>query len=92
MPVGVLAGERNHGEYNNLLHQTEAQIARSMISYDAEIAEHSRKIANPAAYIEAWHLKDPRYQQGLLRRWGKEVASFKEKRALAQYVLLKRRR
>lgn len=62
----------------DLKNQKTSSLKKSLASFEAQIAEHQKKIANPARYVENWEGKDVREQKGLVKHWEKEVKNFRE--------------
>lgn len=53
--------------------QTDAQLQKSIKSWQGVVDEHRDKINNPSKYDKDWGSKDERQKAGLLRHWEKEV-------------------
>lgn len=61
------------GVYMDAIGKSKKQLQRSIISRVSQVERHAEKIKHPELYIPDWAEKDPRYQQGLLRKWEKDM-------------------
>lgn len=62
----------------DLANQKTLSLMKGIASFQEQIREHERKIANPKAYVPDWDNMDERAKQGLLRHWNKEIKNFRE--------------
>ena len=83
-------GGRNHGLYKKLREQSNSQLLRSARSYGANIAEHQKKIGNPAKYVENWEAKSEAYKSGLIAKWEKDIQRNQEQLNIAVGVAKER--
>ena len=58
--------------------QRTAALKKGIRSYEKQIAEHKKKLENPAAFVEGWNGRDVREQDGLKRHWEKEIKVFQK--------------
>jgi len=88
--MGIREGERHYREYLNLRNQTDAQLGRSIKSYQKNIVEHNEKISNPARFYSSWDSMGEIEKQGRLEYWRNEVSDLEAKLNLAYDVLRER--
>ena len=62
----------------DLSNQKTSSLKKGLVSFEEQIQEHRKKIANPEKYVDGWADKDPREQKGLLKHWNKEISNFEE--------------
>lgn len=69
------AGNRHGhaGVYMDAMEKSKKQLQKSIISRVSQVERHADKIAHPENYIADWSQKDPRYQQGLIKKWEKDM-------------------
>lgn len=69
------AGKRHGhtGVYMEATRKSKKQLQKSIVSRVAQVEHHAEKIAHPEKYVLDWDQKDPRYQQGLLQKWKKDM-------------------
>lgn len=64
---------RHAGVYKDAMGKTKKQLQRSIVSRTAQVERHADKIAHPESYLLDWEQKAPEYQQGLIRKWEKDM-------------------
>lgn len=62
----------------DLSKQKTSSLKKGLASFEEQIAEHRRKIAEPEKYVSGWESKDVREQKGLMKHWQKEISNFQE--------------
>lgn len=62
----------------DLSKQKTSSLKKGLASFEEQIAEHRRKIAEPEKYVSGWESKDVREQNGLMKHWQKEISNFQE--------------
>lgn len=69
------AGKRHGhtGVYMDAVTKTKKQLQKSIVSRVAQIERHADKIQHPEKYVLDWSKKDLRYQEGLIRKWEKDM-------------------
>jgi len=67
------AGGRHSGTLGNYAGRPASQIESAVQGYQSQVAEHLQKLNNPERFVENWATLDPRYQQGLLRKWESDL-------------------
>ena len=65
-------------ERDALNSQSSAQISKGIRSLRDRIAEHDRKIANPAQFCTGWDDYNEQKKAGMIKHWKKEIATFEE--------------
>lgn len=60
------------GVYTDAMNKSMAELKKSIASRTAQVEEHENKIRNPQQYVPNWDSLDPRYQEGLIRKWEKD--------------------
>ena len=69
---------RHAGTYRQSMEKTDAQLDKSIRSHEQQVADHYDKISNPRKYAPKWNEMDKRVQEGLLKRWQKDIDKNKE--------------
>lgn len=69
------AGKRHShaGVYRDAVGKSKKQLQKSIISRTAQIERHADKIQNPESYVPDWKEKSSAYQEGLIRKWEKDM-------------------
>jgi hypothetical protein len=88
--MGINEGDRHHGEYKKLSASTNAQLSRSINSYEKNVTEHKDKINNPMAYWNNWDKMNTKEQEGRLAYWKNEINDFEAKLKIAKHILSER--
>ncbi|MBQ8688016.1 MAG: minor capsid protein [Ruminococcus sp.] len=78
------------GKNQNIEKLNDAQLKKSIRSWKAGIELHKDKIANPKKYYPDWDTFDPRYQDGNVHHWEKEISNFETDIQRARAELRKR--
>lgn len=71
-------GGRHAGTLRNYQGRSLKEITNAVRGYEKNVAEHIDKLANPSRYAKDWAALTPRQQQGLLRKWEKDLRRNKE--------------
>lgn len=61
------------GVYMDAMSKSRKQLQRSIVSRTAQVERHADKIRHPENYVPDWEYKSPQYQQGLLKKWEKDM-------------------
>lgn len=61
------------GVYTEATRKTKKQLQKSIVSRVSQVERHADKIAHPENYVPDWAEKSPAYQQGLIRKWQKDM-------------------
>lgn len=56
--------------------QSSKELNKSIASWQKQIQEHNKKLESPQKYDESWDAKTAAQREGLLKHWGKEIATF----------------
>lgn len=69
------AGKRHGhaGVYMDAMEKSKKQLQKSIVSRVSQVERHADKIQHPENYVPDWAYKDPRYQEGLIRKWKKDM-------------------
>ena len=79
-------GGRYAGTYKQALKKTDAQLKKSIMSYEKQITEHQYKIENPKEYDSDWDNKDERGKIGLIKYWEKEMRNFSDEAEILKMI------
>lgn len=60
------------GVYIDAMSKSMAELKKSIASRTVQVEEHENKIRNPQQYVPNWDSLDPRYREGLIRKWEKD--------------------
>lgn len=60
------------GVYADAMVKSMPELKKSIASRTAQVEEHDNKIRNPQQYVPHWDSLDPRYRDGLIRKWEKD--------------------
>ena len=74
----TLFGRKEYATYTN------KQLIKSVKSHKKQIAVHTDKIKNPTLYVTEWQSYDYERQQGLIRRWKREICNFQNQIKFAE--------
>lgn len=66
-------GKRHRGIYKDAIQKNERQLRKSIESHSKEVREHAEKIKHPAVYDVGWGEKSEANQNGLIKKWGKDM-------------------
>jgi len=61
------------GVFLDAQNKSKKELQKSIISHVTQVEIHDDKIKHPEKYVLDWDKKDPRYQQGLLKKWEKDM-------------------
>lgn len=61
------------GVYMDAMSKNRKQLQKSIVSRTAQVERHADKIRHPENYVPDWELRSPQYQQGLLKKWEKDL-------------------
>ena len=61
------------GVYMDAMEKSKKQLQKSIVSRTAQVERHADKLKHPERYVPDWAQKPPQYQQGLLRKWEKDM-------------------
>lgn len=78
------------GVYMDAMAKTKKQLQRSIVSRTAQVERHADKLKHPENYVPDWAQKAPQYQQGLLRKWEKDMRRNAEQAEIELAVFEKR--
>lgn len=69
------AGKRHGhaGVYMDAMEKSKKQLQRSIVSRVSQVERHADKIQHPENYVPDWAGKDLRYQEGVIRKWKKDM-------------------
>ena len=81
------AGGRHAGTLSNYAGRAVSELTSAVRSLEGRVAEHLSKIADPARFVENWSSLDPRAQQGMLRFWEREAASYAQQAEVIRGIL-----
>lgn len=56
--------------------QSSKELDKSIASWQKQIQEHNKKLESPQKYDNTWGSKTAAQKEGLLKHWGKEIATF----------------
>ena len=70
--------------------QKDGQLMKSIKSWQANIEQHKKKLANPAEFDVDWDSKSAEQKAGLIKHWQKEIRHFEENVKEAEDELKKR--
>ena len=71
-------GGRHAGTYRQAMEKTDTQLDKSIRSHEKQVAEHQEKINNPEKYAPKWSKMEKKAQEGLLKRWAKDIVKNQE--------------
>ncbi len=57
----------------DIMKQTSNSLMRGIKSLESQVMTHKAKIEHPERNCPGWESFDPRYQNGLIRHWNKEI-------------------
>ena len=80
-----LFGRAEYSTYTN------KQLRKSIKSHKKQIAKHTDKINNPTAFVARWQSFNHNRQQGLIRRWKREIDNFQNQIKFAEDELNERK-
>ena len=80
----------NGGVYNDAVRKTKKELQKSIVSRTAQVERHADKISHPERYVPDWNEKSKNYQDGLLRKWEKDMQR-NAKQATIELEVLKER-
>jgi hypothetical protein len=66
------------------------EIKRGIRSFDKQINLHEDKINNPEKYVSDFSSRNEHYRQGLLKKWHKEIETYKEQKAILEKIMEQR--
>ena len=78
------------GIYADAMEKSKRELQRSIISHIAQVEAHDDKIKHPERYVLDWKNKDPRYQEGLLKKWEKDMRRNAEQAEIELAVFVER--
>lgn len=61
------------GVYLDAMGKNRKQLQKSIVSRAAQVEHHADKIRHPENYVPDWEQKSPQFQQGLLKKWEKDM-------------------
>ena len=67
------SGGRHAGTYRQAMSKSLAQLDKSIRSHEKQVIEHRDKINNPEKYAPDWCIMEINEQEGLVRRWEKDL-------------------
>ncbi len=67
------AGGKNSGLLKNYLNRPVQEIEDAVKSYEKNVEIHREKIANPETFAPGWGNRSKEEQEGLLRKWQKDL-------------------
>jgi len=70
--------------------QKDGQLMKSIKSWQANIEQHKKKLANPAEFDVDWDSKSAEQKAGLIKHWQKEIRNFESNVRAAEDELKKR--
>lgn len=74
----ALAGGRHAGLVARLKDEGPRQLRKGIVSQQKRLDAHLAKLADPAGAVPDWAQRSPLYQQGLLKKWQREVEDARE--------------
>lgn len=63
----------HRGVYLDAMDKSKKQLQKSIVSRVSQVERHADKIQHPEKYVPDWAKKDPRYKEGLIRKWEKDM-------------------
>lgn len=78
------------GVYMDAMEKSKKQLQKSIVSRTAQVERHADKLKHPESYVPDWAQKSPQYQQGLLRKWEKDMRRNAEQAEIELAVLEER--
>lgn len=72
------AGGKHAGLLNRLKDEGPKQLRKAVASQQKRLDAHLAKLADPASVVPDWAQRSPLYQQGLLKKWQREVEDARE--------------
>ncbi|SCL85070.1 minor capsid protein [Sporanaerobacter sp. PP17-6a] len=82
------SGGRHKGTYEKAsIKYSDAQIKKSINSHQKQIDEHKDKIRNPEKYDKDWNNKSAIQQEGLIRKWSKDLKRNREEQIIFEKFL-----
>ena len=66
-------GGRHSGLLKEYAGRNTREIQKAVRGFERQVAAHKQKIANPAKFAEKWKSMSAKEQQGLLRKWQKDL-------------------
>jgi len=79
---GILHG----GVYTSAMSKTEAQLNKSIKSYEKQIDIHRMKINNPRNYDKEWNNRSSLEKAGAFNYWNKEIINYQEQSEIVRRV------
>ena len=79
-------GGRHSGTYKQGIKKTDAQLRKSIKSYELKIKEHLDKIKNPAFHDANWDIIETIEKKGKLKHWKKELRNFTEEAEILKKI------
>ena len=67
------SGARHGGIYRDALKKSMDQLEKSIVSHTNQVLTHKDKMDHPSQYDLGWSEKDVRQQEGLLKKWEKDM-------------------
>lgn len=83
-------GGRHSGKYAYAGSWSDASVRKAAKSYAGQVLEHDAKIKHPSAYDKSWGKKTLEQQQGLLKKWQKDMDRNDELRVIMESILKER--
>jgi hypothetical protein len=81
------AGGKHWRWYRDQLALGVIQLRKGIRSIRAQIEQHERWIGDPSSKVENWRGRDPRYQDGLMRKWRKDIERQREQMDILEGIL-----
>lgn len=80
-------GTRHRGTYIDALKKNDNQLNKSILSHKSQVEEHMDKIRHPEKYDTGWNEKTEIQQQGLVKKWKKDLTRNAEQEIIERRVL-----
>lgn len=61
------------GVYLDAMSKSRKQLQKSIVSRTVQVERHADKIRHPENYVYDWEQRSPQYQQGILKKWEKDM-------------------
>ena len=83
----AIAGHRHEGQLQNFLSQTQAQLERSIKSFETSIQKHEGWIKDPTSKVKDFFQRRTSEQESLIHGWKEDAARAREFKDMAKDVL-----
>jgi hypothetical protein len=81
------AGGKHKDWYKQQRDLGDRQLRKGVRSLEKQIEDHKAWLSNPQNKVENWADRDPRYREGLIKKWQQDIARHKEQITILKGVL-----